>query len=132
MRVIKTKLKSCSKCKKNKVIWRTIGKDRYCATCFRSVQKPKPIPNRSSKTKTKDIEYSLIRKAFLIKHTMCEAHLPGCTNFATEVHHKRGRGEYLLDISTWLPVCRTCHVFIENNPKIAKEKNLSEDRLTNI
>ena len=43
--------------------------------------------------------------------------------------NKAGRGENHLRIATWLPVCRTCHTWIELHPIEAKELNLSETRL---
>lgn len=40
----------------------------------------------------------------------------------TEVHHMRGRGRYLLDQTTWLPVCFTCHhEKIHKHPAWARE-----------
>ena len=74
--------------------------------------------------------YSLIRKAFLIKHTKCQAGLPGCSISSTEVHHKKGRiGSLLIDTNFFLAVCRNCHDYIENNPSEAKDLGLSESRL---
>jgi hypothetical protein len=60
---------------------------------------------------------------------MCQAHLPNCTNIATDVHHKSGRGINYLDVSTWMSVCRTCHTWIELNPLKAKSLGHSIDRL---
>jgi predicted HNH restriction endonuclease len=48
---------------------------------------------------------------------------------ATDVHHKKGRGKYHLDTSTWLPVCRNCHEWIETHPEDAKELGYSETRI---
>lgn len=49
-------------------------------------------------------------------HSQCNA------PYSTEVHHKKGRGKYLLDVSTWLAVCRSAHNYIHDNPKEAEEK----------
>tara|TARA_Y100000592_G_scaffold37730_1_gene59702 strand:+ start:1052 stop:1198 length:147 start_codon:yes stop_codon:yes gene_type:complete len=43
----------------------------------------------------------------------------------------RGRGIYHLDVDTWLPVCRNCHTWIENNPVDAKELGFSISRAQN-
>lgn len=83
----------------------------------------------SKKLSVLNVEYSKLRKEFLSKNTTCHAKISSCCSSATDVHHKRGRGTYLLDISTWLPVCRNCHNWIENNPKDAKELGFSESRL---
>jgi hypothetical protein len=48
----------------------------------------------------------------------------------TDVHHKKGRGKYLLDESTWLPVCREHHDKIHANPAWAFEQGYLERRLT--
>lgn len=74
-------------------------------------------------------EYSKRRTAFLVIHNQCQAKLVGCTGKATDVHHKAGRGDNHLKISTWLAVCRTCHRWIEENPDAAKELGYSETRL---
>lgn len=71
-------------------------------------------------------EYMKLRKQFLQDHPWCAvcegqmlfpSHIP-----ATEVHHMRGRGRYLLDVSTWLPVSRIGHSLIHGNPKWAKAR----------
>jgi len=74
-------------------------------------------------------DYSKLRSAFLVVHSICQAKLVGCTGKATDVHHKAGRGENHLNISTWLAVCRSCHRWIEEHPNEAKELGLSQSRL---
>lgn len=63
----------------------------------------------------------------------CEAaiHEAGCNGElpALEVHHKRGRGPYLNDTSTFVGVCSKCHAYIEANPRWAKEVGLSESKI---
>lgn len=83
----------------------------------------------SDKKRELDKEYSLLRKSFLEKYPGCRANLPGCTMRATEVHHSAGRGQYYLDIETWVAICRTCHNYLESHPREAKLLNLSKDRL---
>lgn len=48
---------------------------------------------------------------------------------ATDVHHMRGRGKYLLDESTWKALCRSCHSAVENHPEMAVKNGLSSSRL---
>lgn len=46
-------------------------------------------------------------------------------NLTDDVHHRRGRsGLLLFDIRHWLAVCRTCHDWIRDNPKKARELGL--------
>lgn len=74
--------------------------------------------------------YGVMRLRFLDVFKKCQASLRYCQYHATQVHHKRGRGLYLLDLETWLAVCPSCHQRIELNPAWAKLIGLSLDRLT--
>lgn len=38
-----------------------------------------------------------------------------------DVHHIAGRGPYLLDQETWIPVCRPCHSWIHDHPGQARQ-----------
>lgn len=73
-------------------------------------------------------EYSKLRKEYLSDKEMCNAKLHCCTLRTTDVHHMKGRGKYLLDTSTWLPVCRNCHMWIEEHPADAKELGFTISR----
>jgi len=127
--MIQAKLKQCAGCNQMKHIWKANGKDKYCKECWYSIEKPKSIPTISKKMKETVDQYTKIRTAYLVVNPSCKARLVGCTSVATDVHHKAGRGENHLRIATWLPVCRTCHTWIELHPKEAKELGLSETRL---
>ena len=74
------------------------------------------------------MSYKKKRNLFLTENPNCQARLPGCTLKSTDVHHKKGRGKYLLDTSTWLSCCRKCHTWIELNPLMAKELGFSLNR----
>ena len=127
--MIQQKLKKCAGCNLDKVIWKSHGKDKYCKECWYSIEKPK-APNKISVKMVKTLdEYSKRRLAFLAMHPSCQASLVGCTTAATDVHHKAGRGENHLKITTWLAVCRSCHRWITDNSKEAIELGLSETRL---
>ncbi len=73
-----------------------------------------------------------VRSEYLNKHPNCEAKRPSiCCFDATEIHHKKGRiGDNLTDSNYFLAVCRNCHNWIEDNPKMAKEFGFSLDRLS--
>jgi hypothetical protein len=128
---ITAKLKKCAGCNELKHIWKSHGKEKYCQPCWYSIEKPKSISPVSKKRQVEMDEYSKKRLAFLALHTSCQGKLDSCKGIATDVHHKAGRGENHLKVSTWLPVCRSCHRWIEENPNEAKELGLSESRLNN-
>jgi hypothetical protein len=112
------KTKICSGCGKEKVIWKSAGKDKYCQVCWflikpitksvvKKVTKIKKVSTRRTKQQS---EYTQVRHDFLYKNEFCKARLPICTMWATEVHHMKGRIEELLtDTRYFLPVCRKCH-----------------------
>lgn len=126
---MKTKFKECSGCHLPKIIWKSHGKEKYCKGCWYTIQPPKRISPISDKMKKGLDEYTSKRILFLIANSFCKAKLQGCTGKSTEVHHKKGRGDNYLKISTWLPICRNCHTWVENNPEEAIELGLSESRL---
>lgn len=128
------------------------GKSAYCATHGRFLRKqltdsrkhsekkkmllskPKTIykpPNKvSPKRKEINADYTKLADEFKRKNPECIVRVNQyCTGKTESVHHKRGRGRYLLDVSTFLPCCLSCHGYIEAHPKEAKEKRWSESRL---
>lgn len=132
------KTKICSGCGKDKVIWKSAGKDKYCQSCWSQMKPVKPLvvktPVRIKKASTKRIkqnsEYSQVRHDFLYSNEFCKARLPICTQWATEIHHKKGRIEELLTATEFfLPVCRRCHDWIEAHPVEAQDLGLSLSRL---
>jgi hypothetical protein len=72
--------------------------------------------------------YSKQRIEFLLNNPMCHAKIFNCTLGSTEIHHKKGRDKYHLDIDTWLAVCRNCHNWIEHNPEEAIELGYSQNK----
>lgn len=89
-----------------------------------------PPKKVSAKQKEKNAEYSARVKEWKKENPECKAKINEyCTKRTDDAHHKRGRGEYLLQSDTWLPVCRSCHSYIEAHPEEAKERGWSESRL---
>lgn len=131
------KKKICSECKKEKVIWKSVGKNKYCQTCWSilkptktATKKPTKIKKVSQRRLKQNSAYTQVRQEFLLTHEFCKARLPICTMWATEVHHMKGRMEELLtDSQYFLPVCRKCHDWIENHPDEAYDLGLSLYRL---
>lgn len=137
--MIQIKKKLCDGCGELHPIWKNSGGKRFCRRCWSAhsaTTKPQPtgkqkkIPSRSPKRSKQEAEYSKIRKEFLTKHPMCQAHLPQvCTQVSTDVHHMKGRiGDLLLDQTHWLSVCRGCHYWIEMRPEAAKLLGFSKNR----
>lgn len=136
---MKKKKKHCDGCNSDQFIWKNEGGKKFCKTCWschsgnvklKPTAKRKRIPPRSEKRIIADKRYSKLRKAFLEEKPMCEAHLSGCAGASSQVHHKAGRvGHLYLDVTKWLAVCHSCHVWIENHPEEAKELGFSLNRL---
>lgn len=96
----------------------------YCASCNHAARKEereskkvkvvKPI-RKVSKKMAKDLQdYGVQRRQYLAEHTECEARVsPQCDGDSCEVHHSAKRGANLLNIETFVAVCRPCHVHIE-------------------
>jgi len=141
---MKVKLKMCSGCNKPSVIWKNVGREKFCKDCYgrsitgvakKSKNKPtttKRIPTFSSKRAKKNALYSISRKKFLEDHPICQMKIDTrCTIKSTEVHHTAGRiEELLLDMRYWKAGCHNCHSWVETHPDEAKALGLSIDRLT--
>ncbi|HEY3527253.1 MAG TPA: hypothetical protein VGK47_13730 [Nitrososphaeraceae archaeon] len=97
-------------------------------------KEPRKMPNKvSPKREELNKEYFKLVEQFKKDNPLCKANVNEyCTKDTDDPHHKRGRGIYLLEVSTWLPVCRSCHSFITSHPKEAIEKGWSESRLATI
>lgn len=89
--------------------------------------KLKPIKRQSLKREQEQKIYTILRRNFLKKpeNRFCAVYR---NRLATEVHHKKGRGKYFLDVSTWLAVCREAHVKITEDSAWAIENGYSECR----
>lgn len=91
-----------------------------------------PIPKQGlakrSKRRTRfDREYAAIRPAILARNGwQCER----CTNRATVVHHKKGRGPDGNQPQHLMAVCDDCHRHIHNNPTESYEHGWMIRRLT--
>lgn len=78
----------------------------------------KRIKQVSSRRLEINKQYGKIRKDYLWdKNFTCEI----CGGQATDIHHKKGRGKYLLAKDTFMALCRECHQRIHDNPGWARE-----------
>ncbi len=78
--------------------------------------KKRPIPKVSKKMVGLKRQYMKLREEYLLSHPYCEYF----QNFnelrrSTEIHHKKGRGKFLLDTSTFMAVCEQAHKEIHFN-----------------
>lgn len=87
-----------------------------------------PLARVSKKRRCETQKYGRLRKAYLLSHPLCEACIPllgwKSSMPATEIHHREGRGVHLNEVTTFVAICRTCHLFIHQNPKYARSKGL--------
>ena len=125
--MINIKLKLCSSCNKEQLIWRSIGKDKYCRQCWLRDNSaplpkklPKPIKPKSDKKSIQDQLYTVLRNKFFQddNNKSCKARLERCTLLASDVHHLysgSSRSEHYLNVKEWIPVCRNCHTKIHDD-----------------
>lgn len=108
------------------------SKEYRCRKPEKKVQVPKKkaaIRPMSKKLAKERKMYRELRQEFLEKpENMFCAVYPSIP--ADQIHHMRGRGKYLNDTSTWLGVSGPGHEWIEQNPKLAKERGFTKSRLS--
>lgn len=121
--------KNCKTCGKEFKLFRTT--DKYCSLeCVESKPQKKsavPIKPVSDKMTKELAKYRRLRSQYLEATPTCEVR--GCNRASSEIHHRRGRLQYLCVVKYFLAVCRPCHLWIEANPEAAKEQGYSVDRL---
>jgi hypothetical protein len=89
-----------------------------------------PIKKVSDKQAKINRLYTDTRVQYLKMIPHCQVSSDDCTHIATQIHHRAGRiGNNMLDTTTWLSVCHSCHEKIERNPSWAYEKGYSIKRL---
>jgi hypothetical protein len=72
----------------------------------------------SGSRKVKNAEYEKAKaEYFQEKNYQCEI----CNQAASDLHHKKGRGKFLCDKSSFMAACRKCHLTIHANVKWATE-----------
>src|ERR1700761_5226874 len=98
-----------NKCKQGHIVSAS-----FCPICETKPEKKKRvrIPFASEKRKAELKVYSQLGKQFLIDNKWCQ--VEGCGKHSVDLHHTKGRGKHLNDVSTWMAVCRYCHENIHN------------------
>lgn len=84
----------------------------------------------STKNHALNLEYNRERKFYLAENPKCVAGPKRgmSPHRSDQVHHRRGRGKFLLEKSTWSAVCAGCHDHIHRNPKWAYANGLMGKR----
>lgn len=128
---IKAKFGTCSICSsENQLLYRR--NPPMCKGCYfqdklarkkKTASKPKKKISPFSEKKLKEMaEYRKLREPFMRENPICQARFDCCTGQATDCHHVNKRGEFYLDVSTWMALCRSCHDHIHFvDPKKARE-----------
>jgi hypothetical protein len=108
-------------------------KGDICQKCVKFIKENKKsilIKKISDKRKKENSEYLNIRAKYLKENPYCQVY--GCNRKSSDIHHKKGRENSLLnDLTYFLGVCRCCHSKIELNPIWAKENGYSLNRTSN-
>ena len=78
-----------------------------------------PLRRVSKKLGAKLRQYRVLAVQFKKDNPTCQV---CCVKPTSDVHHKAGRGRNLLNVATWMPVCRPCHDFIHQHPSFARKQ----------
>lgn len=101
------------------------GRTEYCATHGHLIRKQErerlkvrvvqPIRKVSVKQAKQNQDYGVLSRQYKAEHPECEVRIEGvCDGMTTDVHHRAGRRSNLLDASTFIAVCRSCHTYIHD------------------
>ena len=76
------------------------------------------LKNLSGSRKAKNADYEKAKaEYFEEKNYQCEI----CNQAASDLHHKKGRGKFLCEKSTFMALCRLCHSQVHNEVAWARE-----------
>lgn len=138
--MIKAKLKQCSVCKKQVVLWKSSPKlCKDCATKIKieaetglnltvKIKRTKQIAPVSEKMQTNLAKYRRLRDRYFKENPVCE--FPGCESKKITLHHRRGRiGAFLTDKRHFCSLCVKHHTWVNENPDEALKMNLVGSRL---
>lgn len=93
-------------------------------------KKQKAIKKVSKKREIENIVYFREREQFLKDNKACQLKTPVCTKTATVIHHVNGRAIYFLDKETWMPSCRKCNNWVEENDAEARKIGLKKSKFS--
>ena len=96
---------------------------------LRTDKQQKRIATYSCKRKEENKIYDAESKEYRKQNPECAIKSPICTGRTQGVNHKKGRGKYLLDKSTWESACNPCNWYCEQNHQWAVDNGHKESRL---
>lgn len=89
---------------------------------MKSVKQPAKLKKLSTirqvakKRSGENRQYSVKKALFLIANPECQISAPGCSFFATVIHHTKGReNKLLLLMRYWKASCEKCNIYIEEH-----------------
>lgn len=102
----------------------------YCARhqYLRADKKIKPVKPYSDKRRELNKLYDAEARQYRKQNPECAIKSPNCTKHTQGVHHKKGRGKYLLEKATWLPACNPCNHYVEAHHQWAIDNGFKERR----
>ncbi len=93
-------------------------------------QRIKPVSTNLAKLKP---IYKILSEEFLRNQKRCRARFAGCTEVATQCHHRYKRSGFWLIVSRlFFPICDNCHKFATEHSKEAITAGISISRNSNI
>ena len=135
--MIQPKLKTCSTCKQQTILWKA-KPNECCKSCWLKIKASNEVSNdkpynlskttKSSAKRIKSVsdkmlgklkEYRMLRDAYMSGNPICE--VIGCGRVADDLHHKRSRAYHLCDVSIFMAVCRLCHNKIHESDAWARQ-----------
>ena len=63
--------------------------------------------------------YRPLRDKYMLQHTICQ--FKDCQSHSNDLHHIRGRGPYLSEVTYFMAICRPHHQWIDVNTKEARK-----------
>jgi hypothetical protein len=129
------KIKPCKTCREQMFIWSN-GNCKTCANKIKINNTSKKVYNTSAikKVSTRlqklNAAYKVLRDQFMKANPICQVRIKCSGAKSEDLHHARGRGEYLLDGRYFKALCRECHRWAEENSEQAKALGISLDRLS--
>ena len=87
-----------------------------------NLKRRKAMLRISPKQKKAQAKYYAEKYKYMEAHPFCEMHLlNGFQIYATDLHHKRGRGKYIADPRYFASLCSECHQYIHEHSNWARE-----------
>lgn len=99
-------------------------------TCRREVKEKKlyKIQPYSKSRQVVNRLYNARARIFRNNNPVCVINSPVCTKYTEGVHHRKGRGKYLMDERFWMPACNRCNGYIEDHSLWAQENGFKESK----